>query len=483
MKRICIKRALMGILVASPLLLAVGANGQTSEAGTSVEETVIHKFKGNKGDAIQPSTALSGTLNWNGEFSALYGAAELGASTPGGCAQGGCGAVFELTPPDSGKEWIETLPGTFDQTNGAVPAGGLLAVPSPFAVGPTLFGTTLFGGTGSSTSSQFTGNGTVFSLSGNALRTLWYFSGGTDETSPSGSLILDNAAGTPGAVYGTTRGGHSPNVGTVFSIQDKVGSLSTIWSFSTTDGKRPLSGLLADWTGALYGMTFEGGANGVGGVFKLTPPRWGQMAWTEQTIYSFSPETGTSAVQPGANPEQPDALIMDQAGNLYGTAFTGGSTDTFCGTTGCGVVFELTPPRTPQGIWTEQTLWVFTGGNDGAYPLSGVIMDATGALYGMTNGGGNTTNTNCAFQAFDVGCGVVYKLTPPSRGNGPWKETTLWVFGNTAIDGTNPVGDLLSDGNGTLYGVTAGGGSEEGACSGGGCGTVFKLAGTGFQSN
>jgi hypothetical protein len=223
-------------------------------------------------------------------------------------------------------------------------------------------------------------------------------------------------------------------------------------------------------------MTFEGGANGIGGVFKLTPPRNPSGSWTEQTIYSF---TGTTD---GGNPEQPDALIMDQAGNLYGTSYTGGSTDAFCGSTGCGVVFKLIPPRNPKGSWTEQTLWTFTGGNDGAFPLSGVIMDATGALYGMANGGGNTANTNCAFQFGDTGCGVVYKLTPPSWGNGAWTETTLWVFGNTATDGANPVGDLLPDGNGTLYGVTATGGSENGVCAGGGCGTVFKLTGTGFQA-
>ncbi len=468
--------ALVGIFVLSLLSITIVTSGQTSAAWTSVRETILYSFTGNNGDGIQPSTALTGIQNSNGEFEALYGATVVGGSSAGACSQGGCGTVYELTPSPWGG-WNETIPESFIQSNGSGPSGGLLAAQSPYSFGPTLFGTTLFGGTGSNTSSQFTGNGTVFSLTGNALHTLWYFSGNTDETSPSGSLIFDNAAGLPGAVYGTTRGGHSPNVGTVFSIQDRIGSLSTIWSFSTTDGKRPLGGLLADNSGALYGMTFEGGANGAGGVFKLTPPRWGQTAWTEQTIYSF---TGTTD---GGNPEQPDSLVMDQAGNLYGTAFTGGNTtNAFCGSTGCGVVFKLIPPRNSSGGWTEQTLWTFTGGNDGAYPIGGLIMDANGALYGTANGGGNVTNTLCAYQTFDVGCGVAYKLTPPSWGNGPWNETTLWVFGNTATDGTNPVGDLIADGNGVLYGVAATGGSENGVCAGGGCGAVFKLTGTGFST-
>jgi hypothetical protein len=477
MSRKCIARILQGVLFVSPLAITIVASGQASSTVSSVTETVIHRFKGNKGDAIQPSTALSGVLGSNGQFSALYGAASVGASEDGGCAGGGCGAVFELTPPDSGAQWVETLPASFAQSNGAVPSGGLLLAPSPSsAVGPTIFGTTLYGGTGSDTSSPFTGNGTVFSLSGNALTTLWYFSGNADENSPSGSLITDNAAGVPGAVYGTTRGGHSPAYGTVFSVQDSINSLSTIWTFSNTDGKRPLSGLLADKKGALYGTAYEGGPNSVGSVFKLTPPGHGQTAWTEQILWAF---TGTTD---GGNPEQPDALIMDKSGALYGTALTGGLNNTFCGATGCGVVYKLTPPASGSGSWTQQVLWSFTGGNDGAYPIGGLIMDSKGVLYGTANGGGNVANTKCAYQAFDTGCGVVYKLTPPSNSSTAWTETTLWVFGNTATDGTNPVGDLLPDQHGTLYGVTAGGGKEHKECKGGGCGTVYQLTDTGFRN-
>jgi uncharacterized protein YceK len=221
-------------------------------------------------------------------------------------------------------------------------------------------------------------------------------------------------------------------------------------------------------------MTFQGGANEFGAVFKLTPPGTGQTAWTEQTLWSF---TGGSD---GGNPEQPDSLIMDESGALFGTAYTGGLNNAFCGADGCGVVFKLIPPAEGQTAWTEQTLWSFTGGTDGAYPINGVIRDRTGALYGMTNGGGNPV---CVpFQAFDSGCGVVFKLTPPSRGQTTWRETTLWAFSGSPSDGSNPWGGLLADERGTLYGTTAAGGDATCVKNGVvyGCGTVFQLTGTGF---
>jgi hypothetical protein len=101
-----------------------------------------------------------------------------------------------------------------------------------------------------------------------------------------------------------------------------------------------------------------------------------------------------------------------------------------------------------------------------------VIRDKTGSLYGMTNGGGNP---GCIpFQAFDSGCGVVFKLTPPRIVHSAWTLTTLWEFSGPPSDGANPWGGLLADETGTLYGTTAAGGSD------GGNGTVFQLTGAGF---
>jgi uncharacterized repeat protein (TIGR03803 family) len=468
MKSIRIARVLQHIAVASTLVAPIAANCQTT-AAAHPQETTLYAFTGSGLDGFQPVGPLvAQTSPFTGQVEAVYGVTGGGGSQAGTCGGDfGCGTIYKLSRPASATApWNETLLFTnFMQANGAIPGGGLFMQPTP--LGPLFAGTTLFGGAGSTSDSSFTGNGTVYGLVGDQLFTRWDFSGGTDQQSPSGALIADDAAGIPGALYGTTRGGHSPSEGTVFRVEPLLGRLTTIWTFSTTDGKRPVSALLADGTGALYGMTYEGGANGIGTVFKLTPPHYGQTTWTLQTLWSFT------GAKDGSNPDQADSLIMDASGALYGTSFTGGSTNAFCGTTGCGVVFKLTPPAHGTA-WTEQTLWTFTGGNDGAYPLSGVIMDRTGALYGMTNGGGNTGCDD--FQAFDTGCGVAFKLTPPAAGHSAWTQTTLHLFGATASDGTNPLGALIADSTGTLYGVAAAGGPAADFDSG----TVFELTGTGY---
>jgi len=469
MKSIRVSRVLQHTLIVSTLMAPFAANCQTTAAAAHPQETTLYNFTGSGLDGFQPLGPLvAQTDPFTGKVETVYGVTGGGGSQAGTCGGDfGCGTIYKLSRPAPGHTaWDETLLFTnFMQTNGAIPGGALFMLPTP--LGPVFAGTTLFGGIGSTNDSSFTGNGTVYGLVGNQLFTRWQFTGNTDQESPSGALIADDASGIPGALYGTTRGGHSPSEGTVFMVEPILGRLTTIWSFSTTDGKRPVSALVADKTGALFGMTYEGGANGVGTVFKLTPPAHNQATWTLQTLWSFAGGSG------GSNPEQPDALIMDASGALYGTALTGGSSNAFCGSTGCGLVFKLTPPAHGT-TWTEQTLWTFTGGNDGGYPLSGVIMDRAGVLYGLTNGGGNT---GCdSFQAFDSGCGVAYKLTPPASSHSAWTLTSLWQFGGTATDGTNPVGSLLADSTGTLYGVAAAGGPAAFLDSG----TVFQLTGTGY---
>jgi uncharacterized repeat protein (TIGR03803 family) len=143
--------------------------------------------------------------------------------------------------------------------------------------------------------------------------------------------------------------------------------LTTLWNFTGgSDGANSTAGLIADEeTGTLYGTVLSGGAFGAGAVFKIDT-----IDQTLITIYSFS---GGSD---GATPFGP--LLMDQMGALYGTASGGG-------TSGNGVVFKLTPPARGQTIWTETTIWTFSGGNDGAFPfLGGLIADETGALYVST---------------------------------------------------------------------------------------------------
>jgi uncharacterized repeat protein (TIGR03803 family) len=153
-------------------------------------------------------------------------------------------------------------------------------------------------------------------------------------------------------------------------------------------------------------------------------------------------------------------LIFDASGALYGTTAGGNTTCLDCGT-----VFKLTPPLIPGGAWIYTVLHVFSGSE--GLSSNGLIFDASGALYGTTNGGGS--NTICPFNV-DFGCGTVFKLAPPSTEGGAWTHTVLYVFGG--IDGAEPVAGLVIDGSGALYGTTFTGG---GNTSCGGCGTVFKL--------
>ena len=208
------------------------------------------------------------------------------------------------------------------------------------------------------------------------------------------------------------------------------------------DGGLPVDNLIFDKAGNLYGVTVEGGANGLGTVFKLTPANG---IWTETVLHSFG---GGSD---GSSPK--GTLIFDQAGDLYGMTYSGGSNGCF---NGCGTVFELTP--TAKGDWTETVLYAFTGGTDGGSPQAGLVLDTTGSLYGTTYQGGDTS---CA----SGGCGTVFKLTP---GFGTrWTESVLHAF--TGSDGAYPFAALTLDLAGNLYGTTVTGGRYNG-------GVVFALA-------
>ena len=124
------------------------------------------------------------------------------------------------------------------------------------------------------------------------------------------------------------------------------------------------AGLVPDSAGNLYGTTLDGGVYGTGTVFELT--RGSKGRWTEQVLHDF--EGGNDGEAPYASP------ILDTAGNLYGTTCYGG-------VSGNGTVFELT---LTNGKWTDRVLYQFTGGKDGSQPWSGLILDATGNLYGTT---------------------------------------------------------------------------------------------------
>jgi hypothetical protein len=233
--------------------------------------------------------------------------------------------------------------------------------------------------------------------------------------------------------------------------------------------------LVADPAGNLYGTTFAGGNKstgcevytgvpGCGVVFKLTPRAHG--GWEETVLYTF---TGGSD---GAVPA--GGVALDSAGNLYGTTRNGGNVKPLVckpypgSPAGCGVVFKLTP--TASGPWTETVLHTFTGGKDGNMPYAGVILDASGNVYGAAGQGGNLTCSG------GYGCGVVFKLTPSAAG--PWYESVLYAFNENT--GILPYGGLTFDSRGNLYGVAyLGGGDASATCYGEhGCGVVYQLVPT-----
>jgi hypothetical protein len=193
---------------------------------------------------------------------------------------------------------------------------------------------------------------------------------------------------------------------------------------------------------------------GCGIVFQLQPPAHKGRPWKENVLYRFHGKGD------GGLPE--GGVTVDTAGNLFGTTTVGGKTTGF---NGLGVVFELSPQS--NGKWTDKTIYAFqTLGS--FHPYSGVVMDATGKLYGTTFDGGNLK------KCFSGACGTVYQLVPPKQ-DGAWKFTVLHGFGG-APDGTFLVGTLFLQG-GKLYGAAAYGGDEKTQeCKNGGCGLVYQTA-------
>jgi uncharacterized repeat protein (TIGR03803 family) len=276
---------------------------------------------------------------------------------------------------------------------------------------------------------------------------LYSFTGKADGADPYSTLVQD----PQGNLYGTTYEGGatcftSLTCGTVFEISS-TGTETVLHAFKPGihDGYWPISGLIRDKAGALYGTTFNGGAGGAGAVYKIT------AAGTSRLLYSFT------TVAEGLNPKA--GLIRDGQGNFYGTTFYGG-TGTACGTAGCGTVFKLTA----KGTLT--VLHSFSGAPDGLYPIAGLLLDAAGNLYGTTTGGGGCST-------IVAGCGIVFKIAPDGT------ESVLYTFTGGA-DGAGP-GSLVMDAQGNLYGITSLGGNFVPGC-GGGCGTVFKLTPSGTET-
>jgi uncharacterized repeat protein (TIGR03803 family) len=394
-------------------------------------ESVLYSFQGGL-DGTQPVAGLIADKAGN-----LYGTTAFGGAADSG-------TIYELTY--SAGLWTETVLYSFQGgTDGAYPFSTLVLDESG-----NLYGTTLAGGTGCSIC------GTVFRLSrhgGTWTETLLHSFSGLDGANPFGGLLRDSA----GNLFGTTNSGGTGFEGTVYKLTAQDDRRKGPWpetvlySFAgEVDGGLPLSDVVQDRSGRLYGTTTAGGADGFGVVFQLTPPRFRGEPWRETAIYSFTGQND------GAEPY--DGVAFDRRGSLVGAAALGG--DPSCSGGGCGTIYQLIPPSTPRGAWSENTLYAFTGGLDGAQPLAKPILDSKGNVYGTTSFDG-TANPCYPY------CGTVFELAPPSGSTPTWTETTLYGFAGGS-DGSSPEASLLLGKLGVLYGTTTNGGYPGG-------GTVIEI--------
>jgi uncharacterized repeat protein (TIGR03803 family) len=397
----------------SLIALAVG-----SQAAQSQTFTVLHAFTGGE-DGATPWAGL--TLDRAG---ILYGTT----------TEGLWGTVFQLKRTDG--SWIlNTLNGFgVNQQDARFPLGRVV-----FGPDGTLYGTTLYGGSGHCSG----GCGTVYNLRPPATdcktvvcpwtRTVLYsFTGGPDGIGP---YYVDPVFDHAGNLYGTTGFGGSAGDGAVFKLTPSGGGWteSVIHSF-TGDGMEPESGVIFDSAGNLYGTTAFGGRYDQGTIYQLTPSGSG---WNARILYSFQ------GIPDGALPF--GALIFDRSGNLYGTT-------TQDGILGGGTVFKL---ASSGGSWTLSVLYALRG-SYGCGPQGALAMDAAGNLYGTTVCGGANLN------------GSVFKLTPIEGG---WTSSSLHDF-TGGSDGGYPMSGVTLDANGNVYGTAERGGEN---CFGGGCGVVWEI--------
>ncbi len=276
------------------------------------------------------------------------------------------------------------------------------------------------------------------------MKVLHRFTGNDGESPYYGNLIFDTAGNLYGTTYygGNFGAGCAYGCGTVFKLAPQNGKWTetVLHEFEDNgqDGYYPLGGLTTDAAGNLYGTTTLGGADDVGTVFMLAPKAEG--SYSENVIYSFC---SINNCLDGAGPEA--GLILDAAGNLYGTTSYGG--DVYG-----GVVFKLA--RGGSGKWKETVLYSLVGAYEGG-SYAGVTFDKAGSLYGTTNGG------SC-FSG-----GTVFKLSP--RKHSDWYYTLLYKFSQGGKDGACPSASVTFDATGNLYSTTFLGGAYN-------AGVVFRLA-------
>lgn len=367
-----------------------------AQAGDPWVESVLYRFQGDN-DGSDPNSPLVADRQGN-----LYGSTATGGDL-------GNGTIFELERPSApGGSWIHKVLHSFK----GVPSGtgtGDGALPSAvrFDAAGNLYGTTDQGGLCVTSDDITTCFGSVFRLAppshlgGTWTESVLYRFGLTGLNDPHGGVIFDRQ----GNLYGTTYTGGVPPyfLGGVFELSPpgsggETWQETTLFEFALTDGGAPNGSLIFDAAGNLYGTTLIGGTSGYGTAFELSPPESGIGSWRETILYDFL--TDGDGNSPLAE------LIFDKTGNLYGTDWMGGLSNR-------GSVFQLTPPSSPDGTWSEVTLHTFGSGNDGSEPRSGLIFGAGGALYGTASQGGSSRDTNnCKLDGYAWTCGIVFAVQP-----------------------------------------------------------------------
>ena len=385
--------------------LSTDAHGNlygTAAGGGTGYGTVFKLGHGGLGWVFTPLYAFAG--NPDGEYpmarvvfgpnQTLYGTTLHGGGS--GCINGGCGTVFNLQPPATVCvtalcPWIETVVLRFDGNGGTDPYSEVT-----FDNSGNMFGTTQYGVPLPGEGSCDPDCGLVYELSPS--------NGGWTESTP--YAFKDNSFGQPGAypqggvtfdgagnLYGTVPGGYYGN-GLIYQLTppgDPYWAYQDLYDFDQ-GGAGPIARMILAPSGTFYGTAageYPGYGEQPGSAFSFAPNGSG---WTFTTLHTFPTIGGGPSAQ----------LLLDSAGNLYGTTVTGGiNPHGVCVAAGCGTIFVLTPSN---GGWDYTVLWQFTGGNDGAAPYSNLVMDQDGNLYGTASAGGST---NC-----EGGCGVVFRFTP-----------------------------------------------------------------------
>jgi uncharacterized delta-60 repeat protein len=337
----------------------------------------------------------------------------FGTTAAGG--SGNVGTVFEI---QAGSDTATTLASFDYNSTGGNPFGGLVMDRQG-----DLFGTTSSGGA--------YGTGTVFEVAAgsDAITTLALFDNSTTGGSPHAGLVMDSQ----GDLFGCTTSGGAYGYGTVFEMVAASDTITPLAPFDyPTTGIGSTAGLVMDSQGDLFGTANAGGAYGNGTVFEVAA---GNDTITPLAYFGSldSSSINTTGAFPAAD------LVMDGHGDLFGTANVGGAH-------GQGTVFEVM-----AGSGTITPLASFDGGPAGSYPLGGLLMDRQGNLYGSASGGGVNNE------------GALYELTADTH-----TLTPLFSF-DAYTTGASPIGDLIQDGDGNLFGATQGGPGNDG-------GTVFRLS-------